>query len=62
MDPADIIYIIISGKAILTFCLSWFKTVCLYMDGGRSWKAEQLFVGFTCRNSFGPCGTQIEKT
>ena len=26
----------------------------------RSKKAEQLFVGFTCRN-FGPCGAQVEK-
>ena len=26
---------------------------------GRSWKAEQLYFGFTCRN-FGPCGVQVE--
>ena len=31
-----------------------------YMEGGRSQKAEQLYVGFTCRN-FGPCGAQEEK-
>ena len=27
---------------------------------GRSWKAEQLFVCFTCRN-FGRSGYQVEK-
>ena len=31
-----------------------------YMEGGRSQKAEQLYVGFTCRN-FGPCGAQEEE-
>ena len=30
------------------------------MEGGRSWKAEKLFVGFACR-IFGPCGAQVEK-
>ena len=30
------------------------------MEGGRSQKAEQLYVGFTCRN-FGPCGAQEEE-
>ena len=37
----------------------------LYIGGrkilvpGRSWTADQLYVGFTCRN-FGPCGNQIQ--
>ena len=26
----------------------------------RSYKAGQLFVGFTCRN-FGPCGAHVKK-
>ena len=30
------------------------------MEGGRSWKVEQLFVVFPCR-IFGPCGSQVEK-
>ena len=30
------------------------------MEGGRSLKVEQLFVGFTC-SSFCPCGAQVEK-
>ena len=32
----------------------------VYMEGGRSQKAEQLFVCFTCRN-FGRSGYQVEK-
>ena len=38
----------------------------VYMKGrktqepGRSYKVEQLFVGFTCRN-FSPCSYQVEK-
>ena len=35
----------------------------VYMERGRSQnqeEAEQLFVGFTCRN-FGLCGYQVEK-
>ena len=30
------------------------------MEGGRSLKVEQLFVGYT-RNSFCPSGAQVEK-
>ena len=30
------------------------------MEGGRSLKVEQLFVGFTC-NNFCPSGAQVEK-
>ena len=37
-----------------------FSLVAVYMEGGRSWKAEQLFVCFTCRN-FGRGAHQVEK-
>ena len=32
----------------------------VYLEGGRSQKAKQLFVCFTCRN-FGRTGYQVEK-
>ena len=32
----------------------------VYMEGGRSYKAEQLFFGFTCRNLCPRCA-QVEK-
>ena len=34
--------------------------ISVFMEGGRPQKAEQLYVGFTCRN-FSPCGAQVEK-
>ena len=47
------------------FCYSRCRAVkgayrAVYTEEGRSSKAGQLFVGFTCRN-FGPCNAQVEK-
>ena len=39
---------------------NWCDLGAVYMEGGRSEKAEKLFVCFTCRN-FGRSGYQEEK-
>ena len=45
----------------MTFAQNGPKTaISVFVEGGRSQKVEQLYVGFTCRN-FSPCGAQVEK-